>query len=338
MGLNLEIAEDDKEIISKIAGAIEKSNTAFITMHARPDGDAIGGALALYHILKKLGLYVEIISPCTLSNEYNFLKGIGVISTSIPSGKKDIGFVIDCSDTKRLERVAGLLNCAMTIINIDHHQFNHGFGDINYIKPESSSVCELIFNIALHMDIDFDYDLALYLYIGIVTDTNRFQEGNTNPRSHLIAAYLIDKFIVPVEVSSLIYGSCEINALRLLSKAIESFALSASKKIGYITVTPEMLNATGTDTEDLEGVVNFARNIRGVEVGILFRKIPELNGIKVSLRAKGNVDVSEIAGQFGGGGHHNAAGCLVQGGFEEVRKKILDAVEEKLKFKNQNAK
>ncbi len=339
MKLNLDIPVEDRNIISKIINVIENSKSAFVTMHPRPDGDAIGGALAMYHILRKLGLDVEVISPSALPRVYSFLKGIDKIKTAFGGDTtdrqdacptKDIGFVLDCSDKKRIEGLSGLLTSARTIINIDHHQLNHEFGDINYVKPKSSSVCELIFNIASQMNIEFDYDLALCIYIGIVTDTDKFQEDNTTPQSHLIAAGLIDKFISPQKVSTLIYRNSEIEGLRLVSKAIESLTLTNSKRVGYITVTPEMFQTTGASIEDLEGVINFARNIKGVEVGILFRKIPGLDGIKVSFRSKGGVNVNKIANHFGGGGHHNAAGCLIKGEFKEVKRKVLDAVEKEL--------
>jgi phosphoesterase RecJ-like protein len=300
-------------------------------MHTRPDGDAVGGALALGKILEKAGVDVEIISPTPPPAVYNFFTDFKKIKTGLPAEKKDIGFVLDCSDEKRLESLHDTLNYAKNIINIDHHQLNHEFGKINYIRPDCSSTCELIFNIALQMNIDFDYDLALYLYVGILTDTNRFQEQNTTVQSHLIAAELVEKFVSPVEVSSRIYGNNELNILRLVANAINNLALNASKQIGYITVTPKMLEDKGVQNEDLEGIINYARNIKGVEVGILFRKIPELKGVKVSFRSKGKVDVSKVARQFGGGGHHNAAGCLIEGGFKKAINNILEAVEKEFK-------
>ncbi len=330
MKLEYNISEDDKTVIASIVAAAKKSKTAFISMHARPDGDAIGGVLAISSILESLGIEVEIISSDPSPEVYNFLKGIDKIKTNFSYEKKDIGFILDCSDKKRLEGFENILDYADKIINIDHHLWNHEFGDINYIRPHCSSTCELIFNIANEMGIELNYDFALCIYLGIMTDTNRFQEDNTTPYTHLIASYLIEKFISPVKVSSLVYGSYKENALHLIAKAIDTMTLSESKRIGYITISPDMLMETGTDMEDLEGLINYARNVQGVEVGILFREMPESGSLKVSFRSKGNVDVSKIAGCFGGGGHHNAAGCLIKGDINKARKTIIDLVEKEL--------
>ncbi|MFH1415017.1 MAG: bifunctional oligoribonuclease/PAP phosphatase NrnA [Elusimicrobiota bacterium] len=330
MNYNLDIPADDAEIISRIILELRKAGSVFITMHARPDGDAIGAAMAMYYTLENLGIDTEIVAPDPCPLVYRFLRDTDIIKTSYPSAKKDVGIVLDCSDEKRLENIPDILDYADVTINIDHHMHNPEFGSINYIRPGCSSTCEMIFNIISRMNIDLDYETALCIYVGIITDTNKFQEDNTTPRAHIIAAELIEKFISPVKVTSLIYGNNNLNTFHLLSMAIDSLKLSPSGRIGYITVSNEMLKTTGTSNEDLEGLINYARNIRGVEVGVLFRNIPDKNGVKVSFRSKGHIDVSKVAGYFGGGGHHNAAGCLVEGDFDEVRLKILGAVEKDL--------
>ncbi len=327
MKINIAVPEKDKKIISKIIKAVKNSKSAFITWHARPDSDAIGGGLALSNLLKKYISDVEIISPTPPAKIYKYFKDIDVIKTSIPVKKKEVGFIIDCSDISRLESVSELSDCAETIINIDHHRLNSNFGEINYVRQDASSVCELILNIAIEMDYAIDYDFAFYIYIGIVTDTNKFQEQNTSARSHRIAAELIEKLISPVKIASLIYGDKEISTINLFSRAIGTLKLSSSGKVGYITITPKMLSDTGTLDENTEGIIDYARNIKGVEVGILFKKIEGLNGIKVSFRSKGKIDVSRLAGRFGGGGHHNAAGCFVSGDFDKVINKVIDEAE-----------
>ncbi|MBN2407156.1 MAG: bifunctional oligoribonuclease/PAP phosphatase NrnA [Elusimicrobia bacterium] len=329
MKLKLEIPPADREPINRITEAFSKAKTAYITWHARPDGDAIGGGLALNHVLRNMGVKTDIISPTEPPGNLFFLNDIASIKTGLPHEKHDILVILDCSDTTRLEGIEKLLEQADLIINIDHHQLNHNFGDINYIRSDSSSVCEMITNIIIALDVDIEYELAQMIYTGILTDTNRFQEQNTTVRSHLIAAELIRELVSPVKIASLIYGNKELNTLKLTSRAIEAIRLSPSGKIGYIRVSPEMFFETETSNEDLEGIINYARNIKGVEVGILFRRIDNLNGIKVSFRSKGKVDVAEIARAFSGGGHHNAAGCFISGDLDTVINKVLRFTEEK---------
>ncbi|MDA3793315.1 MAG: bifunctional oligoribonuclease/PAP phosphatase NrnA [Elusimicrobia bacterium] len=330
MKLDLYIPDKDKDISKTIAEKIKEADSAFITWHARPDGDAVGGGFALKKILEDSGVETEIISSCAPPETYNFINGINDVKTSVPADKKDLGFIIDCSDLKRLENVKGLIHKADTIINIDHHKLNHNFGDINYVRDYAASVCSLILNLALALDMDFDYDMALNIYVGILTDTNRFQEQNTTPRAHIVAAELIDKFINPVKISARIYGNQTVNTLKLIARALESLKFTPSGKACSITITPEMLKETDTANENLEGVINYARNIRGVEVGILMRKIDGLDGIKVSFRSKGAIDVGWTASRFSGGGHHNAAGCLIKGSFKEVKQKVVNVIEKQI--------
>jgi phosphoesterase RecJ-like protein len=330
MNINIETPQNDVLIISQIADSIKHAKNAYITMHTRPDGDAIGSSLALHKILTDQGLKVDIIAPTEVPAIYSFLKGVEIITTEFPDEKRDLGFVVDCSDKNRLENRCDILENVVEIINIDHHQLNREFGTINYIRPDYSSTCELIFNMAMEMGIEIDHDFAMYIYVGILTDTNKFQEQNTTPHCHMISANLISNYISPVEVTSRIYGNRELNILNLISKAIENLNISSSKKIGYIVLHPELLEQLGVRNEDLEGVINYARNIKGVEVGILFRKIPKLDGIKVSLRSKGKVDVSKVARRFGGGGHHNAAGCLIPGDFKDATETIINIIDSEL--------
>ena len=323
----LEIPPSDRKEISLIREAIECSSSALVSFHARPDGDAIGGSLALKNVLEKKGLDVTIISPSPPSEVFSFLEGFESIRLSLEKKKFDLCFILDCSDNRRLESLTDILQNSFKIINIDHHQLNRMKADINYVRPDSSSVCELIFNIALELDSGIDLPAARSIYTGILTDTNRFQEKNATPRSHRIAAEFIERGIDPVEIFSKIYGNLSLNRLKLVSRCIESLKVSTSGRVAYIVVTPDMLVSTGTTDETLEGIINYARNLKGVEVGILFRKVSGLNGIKVSFRSKGKVDVGRLAGHFGGGGHHNAGGCLVKGRFEEAVEKVLGEIE-----------
>ncbi len=325
--LSLKVPGPDRKVTSLIKKEVEKARTATISFHARPDGDAVGGGLALKRLLEQKGLSVNIISPGSPPEVYRYLEGFESIKTEPGITKTDLCFILDCSDSRRLESLGSIIKDSSKIINIDHHQFNSMDADINYVRPDSSSVCELILNLFLRMKVDVDLPAAICIYTGILTDTNRFQEKNATARSLRIAADFIECGLDPVVLFSKIYGNLPVNRLKLISECIRSLKITSEGKIAYITVTPEMLEKTGTSDENLEGIINYARNLRGVEVGILFRKIPGLNGVKASFRSKGKADVGSIASSFGGGGHHNAGGCLVEGSFEEVIEKIISEVE-----------
>ncbi|MGM0567645.1 MAG: DHH family phosphoesterase [Elusimicrobiota bacterium] len=325
--LNLEIPPVDKEEAYLIIKEIEKASSALITFHARPDGDALGGAEALKCVLEQKGLDTCIVSPTTPPHIYDFLIDSYASKEEVKEKKFDLVFLLDCSDTSRLEGLEKIIEKSSRVINIDHHQFNSIKARVSYVRPEYSSVCELVLNVALAAKTKFTYHIAECLYTGILTDTNRFQEKNSTPRAHRIAAEFIEKGIVPVDVSSKIYGRLSLNRLNLLAKCINAIRFSPSRAIAYIVITPRMLDETGTKDEGTEGIINYARNIEGVQVGIIFRKIPGLSGIKVSIRSKGRVDVGRLSEKFGGGGHHNAGGFLLKGSFEKVVKRVLSEVE-----------
>ncbi len=324
--LGLKIPKSDRKVTSLIKKAVENARSATISFHARPDGDAVGGALALKRILEQKGLSVNIISPSPPPEVYSYMEDFKSIKTQSGNIKTDLCFILDCSDSHRLESLSPIIKNSSKIINIDHHQLNRMNADIHYVRPESSSVSELVLNLALKMKADIDRPVAVCIYTGILTDTNRFQEKNATARSLRIASAFIDNGVDPVELFSRIYGNLPVNRLKLISECISSLKITPSGKIAYITVTPEMLERTGTTTENLEGIINYARNLQGVEVGILFRKILGLNGVKASFRSKGKADVGAVASAFGGGGHHNAGGCLVEGDFEWVIEKVLREV------------
>jgi len=326
--LQIEVPAPDRTVIAEILEAVKSAGSAYITMHARPDGDAIGGAVAISKVLKSRGVDTVIIAPGRVPEVYEFLAGMADFSSQMPEDHADLGIILDCSDTNRLERFESLTGQASTIINIDHHRLNQNFGNINYVRPLASSVCEMIMYIIIQANIELTYEMALAIYIGILTDTNRFQEQNTSPQSHIIAAELIRRFVSPVDISSRIYGNLQLNTLKLKAIALDSLRITEDGKIGYIIITPHMMKKIGVREEHLEGLINYARNIKGVRVGILFRKIPGLNGIKVSFRSKGEVDVGEVAAVFGGGGHHNAAGCTIKADFDEAVETVLAAIKE----------
>ncbi len=329
--ISVDIPKKDHTVLDSILDAMKKAQTAFVTCHARPDGDALGSSLMLYEVLTSFNIDTEIVCPSPPPETYSFLKNVDKVKTRVPEGNKDIGFILDSSDTKRLEGVSGLLESTDTLINIDHHKLNEKFGKLNYVRPKYASVCEQVMYLAMKAGVQINSDMAVNIYIGILTDTDRFQEQNTTPQSHRIAADLIEHFINPVKISTLVYGNCSANKMKLIARTLDTLEFSAGGKVGYITITPEVLKKTGASNENVEGIINYARNIKGVEVGILFRKIPGLEGIKVSFRSNGKIDVGSIAVEFGGGGHHNASGCLFKGSFKKAHKKIIGAVEREVK-------
>jgi len=326
-----DLKREKKKIISSILRVIKKNRSFFISSHVRPDGDSIGAQLALGSFLKRLGKDVYIANRDPVPAIYKFLPHIDDIHVVEKVEKDfDVAFILDCSDLQRIGDIIDLEKRAKIVINMDHHLEAELFGDYDYIEHGASSVAEQLYDLFTESRSGISEEEALALYVGILTDTGRFQESNTTPRCHEIAARLIRKGIAPQLVAEKIYQTKTMAGLSLLSLTLRTLELTAEGKIAYLMITQDMYRKTGAGEDEVEGFVNFARDMDGVEVGILFRETGLPYRCKVSFRSKGRIDVSKIARIFGGGGHRNAAGCMIQGTLEEVKQKILKATSQEL--------
>ncbi|NIO18906.1 bifunctional oligoribonuclease/PAP phosphatase NrnA [bacterium] len=318
---------EKKKIINKILKIIRENRTFFITSHMRPDGDSIGAQLALGSFLKRLGKEVYIANRDHVPAVYRFLSHSSDIHVVEKVERNfDVAFILDCSDLQRIGDIIDLKNRVKIVINMDHHLDCELFGDYNYVEPQASSVAEELYDLFKQSGLEMIEEEVLALYVGILTDTGRFQEANTTPRCHEIVAELIKKGISPQVVSQKVYESRTGPALRLLSLTLRTLEVTAGGKIAHLLITQDMYKETGGREDETEGFVNFARDVAGVEAGILFRETEIGDQFRVSFRSKGKIDVSKIARLFGGGGHRNAAGCTVKGNVGEVKQKILNAV------------
>ncbi len=311
-------------VIKDILEAVNSNGSFFITSHAGPDGDSVGSQLALASFLKRLGKSVCVANVDKVPLVYRFLAGWEEIRvTSNVEDDFDAAFFLDCSCLSRTENIIDVSKHVKILVDIDHHMDNEFFGKINYIEKNASSASELVYNIIMGSSLELNKDEAQCLYVGMLTDTGKFQETNTSAESHLIAADLIKRGVSVPGVTDRVYRSLGFNQVKLLGKVLETLEVTADKRVASLVVNQEMFKATGTNRENTEGLVDYARNLKGVEVGILFREIQGSGQYKVSLRSKNRTDVNRIAKTFNGGGHRNAAGCTVKGSIAEVKEKVL---------------
>lgn len=326
-----ELSREKKKIIDKILQVIRENRTFFISSHTRPDGDSIGAQLALGSFLKRLGKDVYIANRDPVPAVYQFLPHGSDIHIAQKIEKDfDVAFILDCSDLQRIGNMIDLKSRVKIVINMDHHVGCELFGDYNYVEPKASSVAEELYDLFKESNFGVTEEEALALYVGVLTDTGRFREANTTPRCHEIVAEFIRKGVSPQLVAQKVYDERTAAGLKLLSSTLSTLKVTANRKTALLLLTQDMYEETGAREDEVEGFVNFARDVEGVEVGILFRETAVLNQFKVSFRSKGKIDVSKIARSFSGGGHRNAAGCTIQGTLEEVKQKILNAVSQEV--------
>ena len=311
----------------EITKVVQMNNNFLITSHMNLDGDGIGSELAFYFILKKLNKNPIILNQDRLPKIYDFLPGSNKVrhleDNCIDPKGIDVGIVLDCSNIKRIGKTYEIFKNIETVINIDHHNSNENYGDLNYIDSSASSVGEIIYEFINFIDSDLlDDKISTSLYTAIITDTGSFRYSNVSSKTFKVAADLTSYKIKPHLIADNIYNRNTYTGLKLLGKALLTLEVDSSNYFSWLTITRKMLNETKAKDEEIEGIIDIATTLNNIEISILFRETKE-NKIKVSFRSKGNFNVNKFAGKFKGGGHPNAAGCLCSGRLDEIKEKIL---------------
>ena len=309
--------------IARFYNLLENKLSFMITSHVSPDGDSIGSVLALtLALLKNEKKAVPVIKD-DIPRKYKFLPGTELIEKDI-SETFDVIIVLDCGDIERLGFDRQLKEYGPIVVNIDHHKSNSYFGDLNLEDTTASSVGEMIYRL-LDGRVELDYDIALNLYTSIITDTGSIKYSNTTPLSIRILADLVDKGVRPDYVSRQVFEMRSPASIKLLKSVLSTLEISADGKVATLYITQEMLKTANADEDDTDGMINYAREIEGVEVAAIFRETDD-SVIKVGLRSNEWVDVSMIAAKFNGGGHPRAAGCQVKLPLKEAREIVLKAI------------
>ena len=306
------------KMYKKIWEKIENSNNIVLIAHVNPDGDALGSSLSMYKILKNLGKNVSVVNMTDLASYLDFLPNYDKVKKTLPK-KFDLMISFDCGSFDRL----GIEEKPEFLINIDHHTSNTNYGNLNLIEADAASSSQVVYNILKANHIRIDKESALAIYTALVTDTGNFQYESVNEKVFEMAADLVRFGVKPEFVSKMLYERDRLSRLRFLAKAIDTLELHCEGKVGIVCVTKEMLEKTGAIKEDTEGVVNMVRKLATVEVALMLRE--DDNGIKISLRSKNYLNVSEIAIKYGGGGHIRASGATIKDkSFEEIKEMLLE--------------
>lgn len=312
--------------LADIAVAIDRAERVLVCGHVMPDGDSLGSMLALGLALEKRGKKVTMAGTDPAPAIYDFLPGIErYMVGGPPEGKFDTFIVLDCSAPERLGNgYQELLSSNIVVINLDHHTGSKHFGKYRYVDPKAAAVGEIIFDLFNVMKVNITPEAAICLYTAIVTDTGSFQYDNITPDTHRRVAKLLELGVPAAQINLRLYEEKPKAALDLLGSALGTLSLSQCGKVCWMTVTRQLLRSSGAEDEHTEGLVNYTRSIRGVQVGLLFREIED-GGFKISFRSKNAVDVNRLAALFGGGGHPRAAGCIMQGSLNEIQEKVVNA-------------
>ena len=309
--------------MNNIIDRILSSNNIMICAHVSPDGDAVGSSLGLAGAIKSLGKNVFVSMP-EFPSFFKYLK----LSELVYNGEDrdyDLVIVVDTSSIDRISYGNYERDKDKTIV-IDHHATNNLYGSANYVDSNSSSCCEIIYELINMMNIDITLDIGEALLTGILTDTNGYLNSNVNSRTFNISAKLVE---LGVDIHKLYYKvlvSVSRISFELRKRVFNRLEFLNDNRVAFSYLTNQDIIDTGADTNDYEGMVEIGRAVESVQVSIFARET-EL-GYKVSIRSIPGVSSADIAALFNGGGHACASGCLINDSLDNVKDKLIKAVGE----------
>ena len=292
-----------------------------------PDGDALGSMLGLAHGLKTLGKEITVLSQDGVPDIYTFLPGCDTVQTRLPETISfPLAIVLDSGDISRIgPDVLKIVQRSTRIIDIDHHISGDGFGDVKLIDATAASTAEIVFEFLKFLKIEVTEQIAVCLFTGLITDTGSFRFQNTTGKTFRTGAELVDAGAKPSEIAEIVFDNRTLSATLILGRALTSLKSAADGRIIWVKLSLGDFAETGARDEDTEGIVNYARGVRGAQVGILFREVVP-GKVRISLRSHEGLDVSKIAGEYGGGGHRMASGCTYEGTLEAAEQSVVQTI------------
>lgn len=295
-----------------------------ILCHRNPDGDTLGSGYALCRAYLEHGVRARVFCSDEVPEKFHYL------SDGIPQTEFTPRHIlsVDVADPGLLgEKTLNLVASLHPVeLSIDHHPTHRQFADEIYVEANSASCCEIIRVLLEEMGWEVTPSIASCLYTGIATDTGCFKFSNTSPRTHRIAAEMIEKGADYIPINKVMFDTLTFPELALERLALEKMWMSEDGSIAVMTITTDMLHKTSVSESELDRITSFTRKIKGVEIGITIKQRgPE--EFKVSVRTGESRSAADICAVFGGGGHARAAGCQ----FNEadpvhIREQLLQAV------------
>lgn len=316
----------------RIAVALRDAKRILITAHQDPDGDSLGCQLAFYEYwTKQKKRKADVINHGGVPDKYSFMDPRGIVKQV--TDKKiwpiwDAVVVFECSSLDRTGNVETVIPGGVPIINIDHHQRNESYGTINVVDTSRAACGELLFDLLKFWRAKITKSMAHHMAIALVTDTGRFRHPSTNARTLEIAADLVALGANLTDLTDRIYYQMRETQFRLIHQILSSAQLRMNNTLCMLLLRQSDLQKAGIPARDTEGLVDYSLSIKGVRVGALLKELGP-NQTKISLRSPDSIDVANLARQFGGGGHKNAAGFMVELPIDEAAKFLEEQLRNK---------
>ncbi|MEI8233946.1 MAG: bifunctional oligoribonuclease/PAP phosphatase NrnA [Verrucomicrobiota bacterium] len=313
--------------LAQIAEALRSHRRFVVMSHVRPDGDAIGCAVALALCLRELGKEAVVWNDDGPLEKLAFLPGSDLIQKPPRQPEDfDVVLVVDTSTQPRLGDSRAAVGHAKLWINLDHHVSNTGFGDLVYIDPAAPAAGQIVFELIRAAGFPLTPAMADNLWAAIATDTGSFQYSNTTARTFEIGAALIQAGVQVGKISERLFQTHPRRRMELLRAVLNITRFTCEDRVASCALPRATVAAIGATPEDTEGLIDTLRGTEGVLVAAFLEEI-EGGQVRISTRSKDpRYDVCKICAQFGGGGHTLAAGARVSGTLAEVEAKVLQAI------------
>ena len=305
---------------------IKKHQSFLVTSHHNPDADAVCSSLAMAMVLKQMGKKAVVVNEDALPAWLEFLPQAKNFykKTQVKEFAFDAAIILDCGDLDRIGGVCKKIK-GQRIINIDHHITNDACGDVNLVRPQVSSTCEILFDLFKEAKVKFNKELAVLLYSGLMTDTGSFRYDNTTAKTHAIAAELMEFGLSASDLYQRHYVGIPSKDIKGFIDVIHSAELLMNNKVYCVLLPKKVMDGFSKGFDLKEKIFGFLRSVEGIEVVVILSEMSSRQ-TRVNFRSQNHFDVAKIASAFNGGGHKKAAGAKVEAGLEESKKKILGAI------------
>ena len=306
--------------LKETAEFLKTHDNYYILTHQNPDGDTMGSGFALCYALRKIGKNANVLCSDEFPQKYRFMYSDYEPQKFSP----DTIVAVDVADTKllgsRLTQYAEYVDLC-----VDHHISNTQYSEKLLVYPDASATCEVLYRVLSEMDVEMDTCIAQCLYTGIATDTGCFKYGNTTRLAHLIAAKLMEYEVDIEQINREMFDVKSKARLMVEQYILSSMEYYMDDRCTIAAVTLDTIEETGLAQDDFEGIAGMTVQPEGVKIGVIIKE-RDKGKFKVSMRSASEIDVSEICGRFGGGGHVKAAGCTLEGRLEDVKMELLSAI------------
>lgn len=313
---------------TEVIKMLNEAKSVLITGHVRPDGDSVGCMIALSQLLNRAGIKAVATSLKNGLGGPQFLTGVCDMITPKSAARKkfDVVLTVDCGSLERVPKELHKLLDKAIVINIDHHQTNTRFGDLNLINSKSSSTGEMVWKIAKKAGWKLDSISAEALWVSLITDTGRFAYDMTSPTTLRCAADLLACGVRTSFFNDQLYCSFSRVNMELKRRAFKSLKITDHNHIASVTLTGRDFAETGGTKADAEDIIEIPRSLVGNKVAIFFYGSEDNEETRISLRTREPLDATTLVHQFGGGGHPRAAGCTIKEPLSKAKRIMNNAI------------